>query len=193
MFVFLVKSKSAYYLFFNQFWIPQFWNLFNCVFSKIKHNIRVVHCKWVLRFLLVFNLNRYSAGIYLLKVNNRNNRTRFKICSKLIIKTAGRWQLPAGYKTLHREIQTLQSNFIEIALRDGCSPVNLLHIFRTPFSRNTSAWLLLELYVFEDKQNRTSKVNYNNKKHSKILLHKRLARVLISIFQDWVSLSAWIY
>ena len=27
----------------------------------------------------------------------------------------------------------LQSNFIEITLRHGCSPVNLLHIFRTPF------------------------------------------------------------
>ena len=27
----------------------------------------------------------------------------------------------------------MQSNFIEIALRHGCSPVNLLHIFRTPF------------------------------------------------------------
>ena len=26
----------------------------------------------------------------------------------------------------------LQSNFIEIILRHGCSPVNLLHIFRTP-------------------------------------------------------------
>ena len=26
-----------------------------------------------------------------------------------------------------------QSNFIEIALRHGCSPVNLLHIFRTSF------------------------------------------------------------
>ena len=37
----------------------------------------------------------------------------------------------------------LQSNFIEIALRHGCSPVNLLHIFRTPFPRNTSGWLLL--------------------------------------------------
>ena len=34
-------------------------------------------------------------------------------------------------------------NFIEIALRRGCSPVNLLHIFGTPFSRNTSGWLLL--------------------------------------------------
>ena len=29
-------------------------------------------------------------------------------------------------------------NFIEIALRHWCSPVNLLHIFRTSFSRNTS-------------------------------------------------------
>ena len=32
----------------------------------------------------------------------------------------------------------LQSSFIEIALRHGCSPVNLLHILRTPFPRNTS-------------------------------------------------------
>ena len=32
---------------------------------------------------------------------------------------------------------------IEIALRYECSPVNLLHIFRTPFSKNTSVWLLL--------------------------------------------------
>ena len=36
-----------------------------------------------------------------------------------------------------------QSNFIEMALRYGCSPVNLLHIFRTPFNKNTSGWLLL--------------------------------------------------
>ena len=38
----------------------------------------------------------------------------------------------------------LQSNFFEIALRHGCSPVNLLHIFRTPFPKNTSGWLLLK-------------------------------------------------
>ena len=37
----------------------------------------------------------------------------------------------------------LLSNFIEITLRLGCSPVNLLHIFRTPFLKNTSGWLLL--------------------------------------------------
>ena len=36
-----------------------------------------------------------------------------------------------------------QSNFIEIALRLGCSPENLLHIFRTPFPKNTSGRPLL--------------------------------------------------
>ena len=37
----------------------------------------------------------------------------------------------------------LLCNFIEITLRHGCSPVNLLLIFRTPFPRNTSGGLLL--------------------------------------------------
>ena len=45
----------------------------------------------------------------------------------------------------------LQNNFIEITLRHGCSPVNLLHIFRTPFPRNTSEWLLLR-YPFNLKK-----------------------------------------
>ena len=36
----------------------------------------------------------------------------------------------------------MQSNFIEITLRHGCSPVNLLHIFKTLFSKNTSGlWM----------------------------------------------------
>ena len=39
----------------------------------------------------------------------------------------------------------LQSKFIEITLQHGCSPVNLLHIFRIPFPKNTSGWLLLML------------------------------------------------
>ena len=35
------------------------------------------------------------------------------------------------------------ATLIEITLRHGCCPVNLLHIFRTPFYKNTSGWLLL--------------------------------------------------
>ena len=38
----------------------------------------------------------------------------------------------------------LLCSFIEIALRHGCSPANLLHILRTPFLKNTSEQLLLE-------------------------------------------------
>ena len=37
----------------------------------------------------------------------------------------------------------LLCNFIEIALQHGFSPVNLLHIFKTPFPRNICGWLLL--------------------------------------------------
>ena len=37
----------------------------------------------------------------------------------------------------------LQSNFIESSLRYWYSPVNLMHIFRTLFSKNTSGELLL--------------------------------------------------
>ena len=34
-------------------------------------------------------------------------------------------------------------NFIEITFRHGCCPINLLHIFRAPFPKNTSGGLLL--------------------------------------------------
>ena len=37
-------------------------------------------------------------------------------------------------------------NFIEITLWQCCSPVTLLHIFRTHFLRNTSGWLVLKRF-----------------------------------------------
>ena len=36
----------------------------------------------------------------------------------------------------------LLCNFIDIAFWHECSPVNLLHIFRTPFSKNSPGMLL---------------------------------------------------
>ena len=42
----------------------------------------------------------------------------------------------------------IYSNFIEITLRHGRSSVNLLHIFRTPFSNDTSGGLPLKKWVF---------------------------------------------
>ena len=38
----------------------------------------------------------------------------------------------------------LLCNFIEITLRHGCSPVSLLHIFRTLFPKNTPGRLLVQ-------------------------------------------------
>ena len=40
-----------------------------------------------------------------------------------------------------------KSNFIEITLWHGWSPVNLLHIFRTPFSKNTSRGVQTAAFV----------------------------------------------
>ena len=41
----------------------------------------------------------------------------------------------------------LLCNFIEIALRHGCSPVNLLHLFEAPYPKNPSGRLLLEKQI----------------------------------------------
>ena len=41
----------------------------------------------------------------------------------------------------------LPCNFIEITRRQGCSPVNLMHLFRTPFPKNTLGLLLLKFVV----------------------------------------------
>lgn len=62
-----------------------------------------------------------------------------KICNKFI------------GKHLYRSLIsiTLQSNFIEIALLHGCSPVNLMHILRTSFPKNTTGRPLLFSTTYE--------------------------------------------
>ena len=52
-----------------------------------------------------------------------------------------------------RRTPVLKYDFIEITLRHGCSPVYLLHIFRTRFLKNTSGWLLLAI-IFLSVKNR---------------------------------------
>ena len=49
------------------------------------------------------------------------------------------------------DFKKLQSNFIEIALPRGCSPLNFLHIFRTSFPKNASGWLLLKINALKIK------------------------------------------
>ena len=42
-------------------------------------------------------------------------------------------------------MQKCDFSIVALQLRHGCSPVNLLHIFRTPFTKNTSGGLLLAI------------------------------------------------
>ena len=57
------------------------------------------------------------------------------------------WKYAANLQeNTHAEVR-FQSNFIEITLRHGCSPVNLLHIFRTAFLKNTNEWLLPYIFL----------------------------------------------
>ena len=63
----------------------------------------------------------------------------------------------------------LLCNFIEVALRYGCFPVCLQHIFRTPFPKNTSGSLLLVIFIWIlffntwKKQKQTTKIKQSKK------------------------------
>ena len=88
--------------------------------------------------------------------------------------------------------RTLMLNFIEITLWHRCSPVNLLHIFRTRFPKNTSRWLLL------DKVRELSKIGKVQK--SRVYLLLRISRIIYLLElcickRDWalgsVSTQFW--
>ena len=50
-----------------------------------------------------------------------------------------------GKGVLKCDFNKVADNFIEITVRQGCFIVNLLHISRTPFLKNTSGRLILKV------------------------------------------------
>ena len=62
------------------------------------------------------------------------------------------------------DFKKLQRNFFDIKLRHGCSPVNLQHIFRTPFHKNTSGRLLLQMATPKRQQ-----INIQSEKDTRII------------------------
>ena len=85
-------------------------------------NISIETVKRVIRITL---FRRSSSDVFLRKGPP-------KICSKF-----------TGEHPYQSAISISYCNFIELALWYGCSPVNLLHIFRTPYPKTTSGGLLL--------------------------------------------------
>ena len=73
------------------------------------------------------------------------------------------------------DFNKVASQLFKIARRHGCSPVNLLHIFRTPFPRNTSGWLLLTVATL--------------RLSSKILLFS-VRRISASIGEIWLRIRS---
>ena len=113
---------------------------------KAKQRQKVLGTKWL--------INTLQSKRKLTEMNDQRQLSRgvlmkrvLKICSKF----TGEHPCQSGISI------KLQTSFNEIALQHGCSPENycifskqlfvrttyLLHIFRTPFPKTTSGWLLL--------------------------------------------------
>ena len=110
--------KIYFFIFFRYIFTPK-----NCAFM-LKNSLTWIQCT-----------ERNRDG------NRSNHREVFlekvvlKICSKFTGKQPCRSAISIN----------LPCNSIEITPRHGCSPVNLLHIFKTPIVKNTSGRLLLFL------------------------------------------------
>ena len=72
----------------------------------------------ILDSAIVTTSGQYPAGIYLLKVNNRNTRTRREICSKLTLKTPERrhWRRSGIFIDNYEHISHLVLVFLLLTL-----------------------------------------------------------------------------
>ena len=93
--------------------------------------------------------NKITLIIYYKKINLAGNISlklsqAFR-CQKqpsmVVLKICSKFTEEHPYRSVI-SIKLLCKSF-QIPLRHGCSPGNLLHIFRTPFPRNATGWLLL--------------------------------------------------
>ena len=100
--------------------------MFSCEFYEISKNaLFTEHLRWLLLPLPVkFRSRRTEVSL---------GKGVLKICSKFTGEHPCRSAI--SIKLLY--------NFIGVALRHACSPVNLLHIFRTPLLKSTPGRLRL--------------------------------------------------
>ena len=93
----------------------------------------------------------------------------------------------------------LPGNFIEITLRHGCSPVNLLHIFRTIFPRNTSGWLLLHTeFAFMSQKQFSRGALKKRRSENMQRIYKRTPMskydfIKVALRLYWNHISVWVF
>ena len=107
-------------------------------------------------------------------------RTRLEVHHLLPIEKVREFSI---FTSSHPEVflrKGVLSAIIEIALRHGCSAVNLLHIFRIAFPKKISGWQLLYL-----KPCQTSKIFFSRQKA------ERFCRKPPIIFEKSCILNPW--
>ena len=132
--------------------IPYCFSVFICIYAKFMTFIfmpskydRVIEVLewWVIVFFAFFWICTYTWEYKLrdrLQVSRSSHPEVF--LGKGVLKICNKFSAEHPYRSAI-SIKLL-GNFIEITLWHGRSLVNLLHIFRTPFPKNTSGWLLLK-------------------------------------------------
>ena len=97
---------------------------------------------WKSKFWLYFQIVK---ALWSSKMEKQPSRgVLSKRCSELYWNHTSAWVFSCEFAAYFQNT-FYYSNFIEITLRYGCSPVNLVHIFRTLFTKNTSERLLLKM------------------------------------------------
>ena len=91
-------------------------------------------------FYISWNVSKSISWTFLGSLHNETNYREIRISWKSLKEIFHSVSSPSYCFII---ILTFQKRYFQIALRHGSSPVNLLHIFRTPFLKNISGWLLL--------------------------------------------------
>ena len=95
---------------------------------------------WCCTLFMLHNLMLYYFNIELFDVQKQPSRGVLKKrCSEKL------QQIYRRKRMLKCDFNKVAKQLIEITLEHGCSPVNLLHIFTTPFLKNKPGQLLLDV------------------------------------------------
>ena len=126
--------KSFFNIFFTEVnsksdWLKDYRNITEMCCSR-----NFFHYILILWYFIIFNITTWNKICVIQKLPSRG--VLKKRCSDNTQQIYRRTTMPK-----------FVCNFIGITLRHGCSPVNLPHIFRTPFTKNTSERLLLVIDV----------------------------------------------
>ena len=101
-------------------------------------NLQQIIFKWKRRYWQILKMDKvWTEDIIMMGKISLN--ISWELSSKLTI-YCDFWE-----KHESKNMQWCESNFTEIVIWHGCSPVNLLHNSRTPFCKNTSGRLLFFL------------------------------------------------